>query len=283
MSCKIVVNRESGNCPRLDVDGLLKLLGCTGCCVEWTDSATEWSADGFDTVVVCGGDGTLHNALNKCRDKKIIYAPCGTLNEAAARLRPIRSVGEINGETFSYVAACGSFTEIGYTADSAAKQRRHKLAYVKQVVRSYKCHDIPAQIDVDGTSYDGRYTLLMVIKNNRCFGFEFNKCYDKKECLYLLAVRSRGKDSLLGRIKMFFPFFRIFFLGVKRPGVRHNWLLLPFERLELTLKQPQRFCVDGEERTLSGKITFRERPLAQPIDIVQPPLTRKLRCLPKLQ
>ena len=80
MACKVIVNADSGNYARLDVDKLLRKLGCVDTEVETIDSGKDWSADGYDTLIVCGGDGTLHNAIDKCSDKKIVSVPCGTLN-----------------------------------------------------------------------------------------------------------------------------------------------------------------------------------------------------------
>ena len=276
MACKIIVNTDSGNGACLNVNSLISQLGLSECDVTRISRNSDWSADGYDTVVVCGGDGTLHCALEKCRDKQLIYAPCGTLNEAAQN-GEINSVGCVNGTPFTYVAACGSFTEIGYAAPDKSKKRWHALAYLPQVIRSYKCHDIPARLNIDGKQTDGNYTLLMVIKSDRCFGFDFNRCYRKRRGMYLLAVRSAGKDCLLNRAKIFFPLFRVFFMGVNAPAQKDKWLLVPFDKLEITLKTPQNFCLDGEKRVLAGKLTFCEQTLSKSINVVKPPLNNRKR------
>ena len=275
MACKIIVNRDSGNCARLDLEALMCLLDCKDAQIENINHASDWSADGFDTVVVCGGDGTLHHAIDKCRNQQIIYAPCGTLNEASATENTLKTVGKVNGESFSYVCACGSFTGIGYAAKNERKKRWKRIAYLPQILRQYKCHDIAARLNVDGKIIDGSYTLLMVIKSHRCFGYFFNPSYKKDKKLYLLAIKSVGKDCLKNRIRMFFPFFRVFFCGISHPMSRKRWFLMPFDKLTMTLKDEQDFCLDGEKRTLGGALEIEEQNLDKEIFIIKPPFCRR--------
>lgn len=275
MACKVIVNRDSGNCARLDLDKLLNTLGCVDAEVETIDSATNWSADGYDTVIVCGGDGTLHNAIEKCADKQIIYAPCGTLNETSLTESVVTTVGKVNGNLFSYVCATGSFTEIGYSAKTQSKKIFKSIAYLPQVLKFYKCHEIHAKLNLDGARFEDDYTLLMVLKSHRCFGFNFNKNYHKRKGLYLLAIKSFGSDTLANRARMFFPFFRVFFCGVTEPCVNPNYVLLPFDSLTIDLEQPQDFCVDGERRNFCGSLTFCEQALDKHIPIIKTPFCKR--------
>lgn len=277
MNCKVIVNADSGNYNRLDLDKLLNTLGCTNAAVEMINSHTEWSAGNYDTVIVCGGDGTLHNALEKCPDKQIVYAPCGTLNEAAKTHGVITSIGRVNTTPFSYVCAAGSFTEIGYSANNRHKKRFKALAYLPQVLASYRSHQIHAKLNVDGRVYEDEYTLLMVLKSSRCFGFNFNKSYPENKGLYLVAIRSSGPDNLANRFKMFAPFFRVFFRGVKQPKITDDWQVVPFKNLTITLKDAQNFCLDGEKRALSGELRFCEQILDKHINVVKTPYIRPLR------
>ncbi len=273
MKTKVVVNKDSGNCTRLDIGALLKKLGCLAE-VEVIDCKSEWNADGFDTLIVCGGDGTLHNAIEKCRGKRLVYVPCGTLNEAALTEQSICTLGNVNGMPFSYVCATGSFTEIGYSAKNSHKKRWKSVAYLPQMFRCYRCHEIGAKLDIDGIKYQGHYTLLMVLKSHRCFGFSFNNDYKKTKKSYLLAIKSFGPDSLKNRAKMFFPFFRIFFCGA-RPQTAQNWLLLPFDNLTIELDKPQDFCFDGEKRRMEGRLHFSQQTLDEPIEVVSAPMCRR--------
>ncbi|MCH5151620.1 MAG: hypothetical protein J1F65_03055 [Clostridiales bacterium] len=279
MACKVIVNRDSGNAYRLDLEKLLCMLGCMDAEVETVDGATDWSADGCDTVIVCGGDGTLHSAIEKCSDKRIIYAPCGTLNETSRTEKTVKTVGKVNGNLFSYVCAAGSFTEIGYTAKTRAKQIFGSVAYLPEVFKHYKSHQIHAELNVDGVTFEDEYTLLMVLKSHRCFGFRFNKSYRKHKGLYLLAIKSCGEDNLFNKAKMFFPFFRVFFCGVSKPCCNKQFMLLPFDKLTIDLQEPQDFCVDGEKQRLFGRLEFCEQRLDKEITIIKTPFCRRKKTL----
>ena len=271
MNCKVIVNADSGNYNRLDLDKLLSNLGCVNATVELINSHTNWSADDCDTVIVCGGDGTLHHALENCQGKNIVYAPCGTLNEAAHTDGLITSIGKVNDAPFSYVCAAGSFTEIGYTAQNRNKKKFKALAYLPQVLTAYKHHKIHAKLNVDGRLIEDDFTLLMVLKSSRCFGFNFNKSYRKNKGLYLVAIRSFGEDNLSSRFRMFAPFFRVFFVGVKAPKISANWQVIPFKNLSVKLDSPQDFCLDGEKRVLDGELHFSEHNLDKQINVVKTP------------
>lgn len=275
MNCKVIVNAEAGNYDKLDLDRLLNDLGCANAQVELINSNSDWSADNFDTLIVCGGDGTLHNALEKYPRKQIVYAPCGTLNEAAKTCSTVSSIGKVNDTPFSYVCAAGSFTEIGYSAKNRYKKHFKSLAYLPQVLRSYRSHAIRAELNVDGKALRDDYTLLMVLKSNRCFGFNFNKSYLKSNGLYLVAIKSKGKDNLINRFKMFPSFFRVFFCGVNAPKTTDAFTVVPFNNLTVKLDSPQSFCLDGEKRILSGELRFCEQALEKQIAVVRTPFKRR--------
>lgn len=277
MACKVIVNRDSGNCDRLDIDCLLKVLDCTDADVQTIDSHTNWTATGYDTVVVCGGDGTLRNAIERCPDTQIIYAPCGTLNETSHTDSIVSSVGCVNGTPFGYVCATGSFTEIGYTAKTKTKQCFKAIAYLPQVLKNYRCHKIRAQLTVDGREFCDDYTLLMILKSHRCFGFNFNRSYRLHKGLYILAIKSCGQDCFVNRVKMFFPFFRVFFCGVSNPQIHKRWMLLPFDQLTIQLDGQRDFCLDGELTSLGGKLNIIERHLDKQIPILKTPFCNKKR------
>ena len=277
MNCKVIVNGESGNCNKLDLCALLKQLQCPTAEVQYINKHSSWTCDNNDTLVVCGGDGSLKNALAKCKGRQLVFAPCGTLNESKFLGKQIDYVGSVNNELFGYVCATGTFTEIGYLAQNKHKQKFKALAYLPLVFATYKCHQIDAQIGLDGKRLDGTYTLIMVIKSKRCFGFNFNRSYDKNPGLYLLAVRSLGKNTLFNKIKLFWRFFRIFILGINKPTQNQHYFLLPFQNATVTLATAQDFCMDGEKCTLQGTLHFCKQSVNPPIKIIKTPFLKRKR------
>ena len=221
-------------------------------------------SEGYDTLVLCGGDGTFHYAINALRDSKIelIYIPCGTFNDCAHTLKKLDGndrkkgqyrldLGEINGRLFSYVAAAGSFTPIGYLPKNKHKKVFKRLVYYLYAFKEYKTHRIPAKIKADGKILEDCYTLIMAINSRYVFGFNFNRIFnlnDGKGQLLLIKT-PKGPFKL---IKMFFLFFRAFFVGFDSEYDGKNIKFLSFKRCMIQLENPVEFCVDGE-RMLSGR------------------------------
>lgn len=123
--------------------------GAKGDCTDFVhDMAHE-----YDTVVCCGGDGTLNETITgMLRSGKdctpIGYIPCGTTNDMANNLglpktikKAAKAVAE--GEPkyhdignfgdlayFSYIASFGAFTKVSYKTSQAAKNLLGHFAYV---------------------------------------------------------------------------------------------------------------------------------------------------------
>lgn len=137
----------------------------------------------YELLVCLGGDGTLSDVMSGLSQlpehPPIGYIPMGTANDVATTLglshNPARAARAIvsgsalpydlgrmsSGDTFSYVAAFGVFTDVSYQTRQQAKQALGHLAYVFEgmtrlkKLRSYKAH----------IEYDGG-----VIDEELCFG-----------------------------------------------------------------------------------------------------------------
>lgn len=170
------------------------------------------------------------------------------------------SAQDNNYELFTYVFACGSFTPIGYCSSVKKKKKLGILAYILNVVKKYKPHKIPAKIKTEKIDIQGDFTLLMFIKSPRCFGFSFNKAYDAQDKSgHLIAIRTPKHKSALGYIEMFFPFFRVFFMGLKKEIIGKNLIFTKTSNANIQLFNNVDFCADGEKCTLEKgeyKISF---------------------------
>ena len=263
-NCLIIINQSAGGAEKISFDYVKNRLGNRyqyTCHTIPTDG--EPNTNGYEAIAVCGGDGTLTNLLAKVYDRQIdvFYFPSGTLNDKAKIKSGAKAcnspaiIGRVSGEyptVFSYVYAAGSFTPIGYTANVKMKKRFGVLAYLGDVLKEYKVHHISAEIEIDGKTYKDDYTLIMLLKSPRCFGFEFNKAYDEKsESGHIVLIRAPKGKGLCGKIAMFFPFFRVFFIGLKkeREGVI---TFKRFDSLMVKLEEKTTFCRDGERDEQSG-------------------------------
>ena len=150
----------------------------------------------FDTVICCGGDGTLNESLNgviKLNSPiKIGYIPCGTTNDFAFNYKlptnnikasericsgiptPI-DVGILNGRAFSYVAAFGAFTDIPYQTPQQSKAVFGKFAYYTEVVKSIpKLSSAHASICCNGETFEDDFLYGMISNSLHIGGFKMS-------------------------------------------------------------------------------------------------------------
>lgn len=263
MNCLLVINTLSGNASKIREEELIeKYAAKDAVTIKYIrDAGDTYDVEGVEKLIVCGGDGTLNNALNLCRDKDmdVYYLPFGTFNETAKGTKgkgicSLAKLGRIRDVDFAYVAAAGSFTDIGQSPSAKFKRRFKIFAYFSKVLAAYKVHRIHAAIRTDRFSEEDDYTLIMLSNAVRCFGFRFNRLYkDNSDDLQLLLIKAPKKDNLWGRIKMFFPFFRAFFLGFRKEYTSKNLRFLSVSNASLALSEEVPFCVDGERRLFSGE------------------------------
>jgi len=285
----VVVNESCGNFEKFSkeiVESILDGKYSVDFCDIDDDYHARIEAEGFSAVVILGGDGTLNSVLNKIKglDVKVFYLPYGTLNEKSHTLDGADPNGEIlvgtvGGQVFTYVAACGTFTPIGYTAKVERKKKLKSFAYILEVLKEYKVHSIHAKLSIDGELHEDDYTLIMVLKSPRCFKFHFNHLYNSTNPTgHVLLIKSPGKNNLFNKIRIFFPFFRAFFIGFRREVERKNLIFKEFNKVKMHLSAPTDFDVDGEKKTLEGDNTFRVRKLPNNFIVCN---TRRARRLAK--
>lgn len=148
------------------------------------------TAADFDHVVVTGGDGSVHEALNH-GVMDFGYIPCGSANDighslgislnpeesmiSAVEGRPVRmDIGSFNGTIFAYVAAFGLFTEVTYQTPQKMKKDLGYLAYLLQGVKSLAdIKSYPMHItDGSGKTYDGEYMVGLIANSYSIGGFK---------------------------------------------------------------------------------------------------------------
>lgn len=223
------------------------------------------AADSYGAVAVCGGDGTLNIALNALygTGKELTYIPGGTFNDAAHSLSRYSAedgsvtvrLGELNGRLFTYVAAAGTFTPIGYKCDPRIKRVLGRLVYYAEVFREYKPHYIKATVRATDFEISGTFTVVMLLNSRVCFSFPFNRAYDPEaEEAHLLLIRS--PEGNFKNLKLFFSFFRAFFVGFDGDKETKNIIFRAVSSCTLETAEPQILCLDGERFECPDKCGF---------------------------
>lgn len=276
--CIVIVNEMSGNSERADVNKLTRAFG-NGFEVN-TLSIVEKTVipdlSEYDRIVISGGDGTLNSVMN-CNKKpsaEVFYCPYGTLNELATgnsreKSYILRDVGKAGDKIFSYVFACGIFTPLGYIVKNKSKKKYKIFAYISKVVSQYKVRNIGAALTADGVKDEGEYTLIMAIDSPKCFGFNFNKMFRLDDgLLHLLTIKSPKHRGFLGKIEVFFPLFRAFFIGFRKPYHSKNMTFKECRHINVNLLSKTDFCADGEKVEMSGNFDIYPIQLTNTLHIV---------------
>lgn len=265
----IVINQISGNSASIDEKKIFEIYEKEYeiHVAKIVDEHSEWSGEGYDLVVVCGGDGTFNRAINNNLDSnaEMVYYSFGTFNECAKakgiskhdKLDKIKleEYATANDDFFSYVLAAGTFTPLGYVVDTKKKKKFGILAYLSKVIAEYKVNSIKAKIVADGIAYEDNYTIIMVIDSMRCFGFKFNKLYEpNNRKVQILLLKSPGKNTFINKIKIFFPMFRAFFIGFKKEYQSKKMLFKTVENVSIFLDNPEIFNIDGESMRFDDRI-----------------------------
>ena len=139
--------------------------------------------DGFDCVVVIGGDGTLNEVVSGLiesgrKDVVLGYIPMGSTNDFARSLkipcnwkRALKvilnrkereiDVCKFNNDYFTYVAAHGIFAETSCSVNQKFKNRFGYLAYLLQGAKEvFRKNDYHIKLEVDGRVIDDHYALV---------------------------------------------------------------------------------------------------------------------------
>ena len=206
--------------------------------------------DQFSSVLVLGGDGTISEAVNNIHASgNLYYLPCGTVNDFGKIKREQNSpliVGNVNGRRFCYVLATGTFTSIGYETKRKYKKRIGRIAYYLKALGELKIQRIPLKIKADEREFEGEYTLVMLLRSPRCFGFRFNRLYRDAPELYLLLIKSPKKGGVVGIVRLFIRFFRAFFIGFGAPH-EGNVTFIRCRNVEINSQEKTTYCLDGEK------------------------------------
>ena len=221
-----------------------------------------------DTLVICGGDGTLNRFVNDIRDNKIgwrvCYYACGTGNdflhdikgEVTPELIEINKyienlpVADINGKSYRFINGIGYGID-GYCCEEGDRLRAlsdkpvdYTAIAIKGLLLKYKPAD--ATVTVDGVEYKYKKVWIAPTMNGRMYGGgmiptpdQDRLSPDKKVSVMILYGKSR-----LGTLMMFPSIF-------KGEHVKYTDAVAVHTGKEITVKYgvPRPLQVDGETIT----------------------------------
>lgn len=172
-----------------------------------------------DLVLSIGGDGTFNEIVtgNYQRKEKLIlsHIPVGTTNDIGHMLGLNKNIiknvekildgeikqvdlGLINNQPFFYVAGFGKFINVPYQTSRKLKKKLGHLAYLinglKEFFQMTKLYEL--EYKIDGITYHGFYSLILISNANRIAGF--NNIYknvklddDKFEIMFCNITRRK--------------------------------------------------------------------------------------------
>jgi len=171
--------------------------------IEKLGSSTE-------LIIAYGGDGTLNETVNGIMKSgwkgRLGYIPAGTVNDFANSLSIPRSfaeglhvalegiptpvdLGKFGGRYFTYVAACGLFTDVSYQTPQQSKNVLGKLAYILEGAKrlsSIPSYDI--RIEHDGRVLHESIMLGLITNSRFVGGFPIGSALDASLSDGLLEV-----------------------------------------------------------------------------------------------
>lgn len=202
-SCLIVYNPNSGKKNKNDFfDAIKGLLGEYGystsiIATKYRGHAKEIveQVSHVDLLISIGGDGTFNEIMtgNLHRSNRLLvsHIPLGTTNDIGAMygfgkdvLQNLKMVLTgtvkkvdiclINKQPFVYVAGLGKFVNISYETPRELKKKFGYLAYLIEGLKEFggktKRYDI--EYEVNGKTYSGKYSFILVSNANRIAGID---------------------------------------------------------------------------------------------------------------
>ena len=232
----------------------------------------------YDRIVVGGGDGMLHEAvngvMNLTKPVDLAYIPSGTINdfanthkiprdiESAAQIaagdsRSTIDVGLFGDTYFSYVAAFGAVTDVTYTTNQDAKNAFGFLAYLTNALKYVDLRKLMAsartmEIRSDRYVFTGEF-VLGCVSNSHSLGSLKQLVPDNVELkdglMEGLFVQKPKNITHLGHI------LDLLMSGnMDRPEI----LSTRSEKYEIITEEDTAWTLDGEDGGIHHSVTVRD-------------------------
>ncbi len=202
-NCALICNLESGRgIKKQELDAIKNKLQKNNYKIKQFITTREQEAseivekldDNIDLILSIGGDGTFNEVVTgnfKRKNKLLIsHIPVGTTNDIGNMLgmgkNNIKNVedilngevkqvdiGLINKQPFIYVAGFGKFINVPYATKRKYKKSFGYLAYMINALKEFfqRTELFDIEYEIDGKSYRGLYSLILISNANRIAGF----------------------------------------------------------------------------------------------------------------
>ncbi len=200
--CFLICNMESGRGVKIkDIELIKEIIKKKGYKVKVHFTKREGDAKEYiqkitsaDLVLSVGGDGTFNEVVvgNFLRKEKLIlsHVPTGTTNDIGLMLGMSKNIvktvsdimngevknvdiGLINKQPFMYVAGFGKFINVPYATSKKFKKKYGYFAYlingIKEFFQKTKLYEL--EYEINGKSYKGLYSLILISNATRIAGF----------------------------------------------------------------------------------------------------------------
>lgn len=146
----------------------------------------------YDTIVACGGDGTLNatveGILQSETSANLGYIPMGSTNDFSISMKiptntrkatdallsgfPVPlDIGTFNGRHFCYIAACGLFVDSSYTTSQSLKNILGHAAYLLNALPTLAdLHPVRLRVEAHGLTMEGNYALCAFTNSTSAAG-----------------------------------------------------------------------------------------------------------------
>ena len=219
----------------------------------------------YDTLVVAGGDGTLHEVIcgiapmeNK---PKIGIIPSGTINDVARSLKIPKDLEKaldiilkektvehdllkINGDYGIYASAMGLLTDISYKVSSKPKSKYGKFAYYFSIPKYlFKHSSIDGVFEINEKSYNKKFSLMLFLNSRSVAG----RRVDKENVINdgkakLIVFNSKNEKIKMSEILKIVNFFAF---GMKKNTKKYE--IFEIDKFKLKLKDEKNLNIDGEK------------------------------------
>lgn len=279
----VVVVANTEKIPKTDLRELEELLGTAGFTKvkivtvqrgsDAKGAAAKAVKHGVETVVVCGGDGTVRAAAEALVGTRAALAvvPRGTANLFASGLglpsdiddvvgliasqeRRTIDTATLNGKTFCVMAGVGFDVRMLDGAEDG-KERMGTLAYVASGVRAARHRTLfAATVMVDGEEfYDGQVSCILVGNAGRLkAGMEaFPGASPTDGLVHIAIVTATGLRQWGGILAA---------AAVRKPEWSRNALLSEGKEITVSFAEKHHFELDGGVKTRAKRLEFKVRP-----------------------